>query len=73
PAPAPAPAPAQQAPKATPTPAPAAAAPARSGAYYPNCRAVWRELGRPIRSHEAGYNRDLDRDGDGVGCEKRPR
>ena len=88
PAPAPAPAPAPQ-PAPAPAPAqnqPArqaqaqaqpvrhqAPAPATSGKRYKNCRAVWNELGRPIRSNEPGYGRHLDRDGDGVGCERRPR
>ena len=84
PQPAPAPAPAQQQPKpaqnqparqaqAQPVrhqaPAPAAA----SGKRYKNCRAVWNELGRPIRSNEPGFGPHLDRDGDGVGCERKPR
>ena len=88
PAPAPAPAPAPQ-PAPAPAPAqnqPArqaqaqaqpvrhqAPAPAASGKRYKNCRAVWNELGRPIRSNEPGYGRHLDWDGDGVGCERRPR
>jgi len=88
PAPAPAPAPAPQ-PAPAPAPAqnqPArqaqaqaqpvrhqAPAPAASGKRYKNCRAVWNELGRPIRSNEPGYGRHLDRDGDGVGCKRRPR
>ena len=87
PAPAPAPAPAPQ-PAPAPAPAqnqPArqaqaqaqpvrhqAPAPAASGKRYKNCRAVWNELGRPIRSNEPGYGRHLDRDGDGVGGERRP-
>lgn len=83
PAPRPAPAPA---PKPAPAPAPAPApvprpAPAPSpSAYYANCTAVWNALGRPIRSNEPGYSANepgysgkLDRDGDGVGCEKDPR
>ena len=53
-----------------PNPAPA---PAPHGKYYPNCKAVWDELGRPIRNGEPGYDRNLDHDGDGVGCEQRPR
>ena len=53
-----------------PNPAPA---PAPQGKYYPNCKAVWDELGRPIRNGEPGYDRHLDHDGDGVGCEQRPR
>jgi len=57
-----------------PNPAPAPApAPAPQGKYYPNCKAVWDELGRPIRNGEPGYDRHLDHDGDGVGCEQRPR
>lgn len=88
PAPAPAPAPAPQ-PAPAPAPAqnqPArqaqaqaqpvrhqAPAPAASGKRYKNCRAVWNELGRPIHSNEPGYGRHLDRDGDGVGCERKPR
>ena len=54
----------------TPNPAPA---PAPQGKYYPNCKAVWDELVRPIRNGEPGYDRNLDHDGDGVGCEQRPR
>ena len=88
PAPAPAPAPAPQ-PAPAPAPAqnqPArqaqaqaqpvrhqAPAPAASGKRYKNCRAVWNELGRPIRSNEPGFGPHLDRDGDGVGCERKPR
>lgn len=53
-----------------PNPAPA---PAPQGKHYPNCKAVWDELGRPIRNGEPGYDRNLDHDGDGVGCEQRPR
>jgi len=40
---------------------------------YRNCTDVWNRLGRPIRSHEAGFQSKLDRDGDGVGCERDPR
>ncbi|MGI0542317.1 excalibur calcium-binding domain-containing protein [Corynebacterium aquatimens] len=40
--------------------------------YYPDCEAVWDELGRPIRSGEPGYDTHLDRDNDGVGCEVQP-
>lgn len=69
------PAPAKQ---AAPKPAPKPAAPApkpaqRTTAYYKNCTDVWNRLGRPIRSHEPGFHSRLDRDGDGIGCEKRPR
>lgn len=75
PAPAPKPAPAP-APNPAPRPAPAPARPAPAPApakTYANCRAVWNDLGRPIRRNEPGYGSHLDRDGDGVGCEKRPR
>ncbi|WP_048381218.1 excalibur calcium-binding domain-containing protein [Corynebacterium renale] len=60
----------------SPAPAPAplpAAAPRPATKMYPNCRAVWRDLGRPIRRSDAGYDTHLDRDGDGIGCERRPR
>lgn len=82
PAPAPLPAPAPEpvapapAPIAEPAPAPAprpAAAPRPATKTYPNCRAVWRDLGRSIRRSDAGYDTHLDRDGDGIGCERRPR
>ena len=78
PKPAPAPAPAQNQParQAQAQAQPVrhqAPAPAASGKRYKNCRAVWNELGRPIRSNEPGYGRHLDRDGDGVGCERKPR
>lgn len=82
PAPAPAP-PAPPAPAPAP-PAPPAPAPVRAVApapapapapsvYYRNCRQVWNELGRPIRRNDRGYASHLDRDGDGIGCERRPR
>lgn len=41
--------------------------------YYKNCTAVWDAIGRPIHRGEPGYHSRLDRDGDGVGCESRPR
>ncbi|MDO5670544.1 MAG: excalibur calcium-binding domain-containing protein [Corynebacterium sp.] len=73
PAPAPAPAPAL-----APAPAPVRAvapapAPVQNAPMYRNCTDVWNRLGRPIRSHEAGFQSKLDRDGDGVGCERDPR
>lgn len=81
PAPAPEPAPAPvpvAAPEPAPAPAPApvaaqAPAPAPVSTAYPNCRAVWDALGRPIRSYEDGFQSKLDADGDGIGCESRPR
>lgn len=41
--------------------------------YYANCTDVWNRLGRSIYRDDAGYRDALDRDGDGVGCESRPR
>ncbi|QQU89070.1 excalibur calcium-binding domain-containing protein [Corynebacterium glucuronolyticum] len=78
PAPEPAPAlePAPVPPAAEPAPAPApqpAPQPAPSDRYYSNCRDVWNTIGRPIHRNDPGYRPGLDRDGDGVGCEKRPR
>lgn len=72
PQPAPAPAPAPQ-PAPRPAPAPVRATPVNNSPYYANCRDVWNRLGRPIRSHEPGFHSGLDHDGDGVGCERRPR
>lgn len=59
-------------PVSKPAPAPAPR-PAPAAKTYPNCRAVWNDLGGPIRRGDAGYGSHLDRDGDGVGCEKRPK
>jgi hypothetical protein len=36
--------------------------------YYKNCAAVRAAGVAPIRRGDPGYSRDLDRDGDGVGC-----
>ena len=52
--------------------APQPAPPAPSGKYYQNCQAVWNDLGRLIRRGEPEYGLHLDRDNDGVGCERRP-
>ena len=68
PAPAPQPAP----PPPAPAPKPAPPPPAPSGKYYQNCKAVWNDLGGPIRRGQPGYAPHLDRDNDGVGCERRP-
>ena len=48
-------------------------APQQPSAYYRNCRAVWDAIGGPIHAGQPGYDSHLDRDGDGVGCEKDPR
>lgn len=56
----------QPAPKKTQTPAPAKA-------YYKNCTAAWDAGAAPVYAGDPGYAKHLDRDGDGVGCEKPPR
>lgn len=56
-----APAPVEQAPVA---PAPGA------GVSYPNCAAAKAEGAAPLYAGEPGYSTKLDRDGDGVACEK---
>ena len=65
--PAPAPAPARQSPAPAPAPAPA------ERAAFRNCTEVWNTLGRSIRRGEPGFHSRLDRDNDGVGCERDPR
>ncbi len=83
PAPAPAPEPYVQpapvyvapapAPYVPPAPAPAPyvpPAPAPPAAYYANCTAVRNAGAAPIYAGQPGYSRSLDRDGDGVACEK---
>jgi outer membrane biosynthesis protein TonB len=39
--------------------------------YYANCDAVRAAGAAPIHAGDPGYSRKLDRDGDGVGCEKK--
>lgn len=73
--PAPKPAP-TTAPKPTPTaapPPPPPPPPAAGKSSYKNCTDVWNTIGRPILAGESGYSHKLDRDKDGVGCEKDPR
>ncbi|WP_052452935.1 thermonuclease family protein [Paenibacillus polymyxa] len=41
-----------------------------SNVYYKNCSAVRAAGADPIYEGEPGYSRKLDRDGDGVGCER---
>ena len=61
-------------PAVQPAPAPAAPPPVSARpVYYPNCTAVWNAIGRPVYRGEPGYAPHLDRDGDGIGCETRPR
>lgn len=81
PAPKPKPKPkAESKPKADPKPAPKPKAepkpkpmPKAEDVYYKNCTAVWDAVGRPINKGDPGYAKHLDRDGDGVGCEYKPR
>lgn len=47
--------------------------PAPATAYYKNCTAVWNAIGSPIYAGQPGYDSHLDRDGDGIGCERDPR
>jgi len=53
-------------------PAPAAvpAAPAPATAYYANCAAAKAAGAAPLRRGQPGYSSALDRDGDGIACEK---
>ncbi len=39
------------------------------GLTYRNCDTAWATGAAPVRKGEPGYSRNLDRDGDGVGCE----
>lgn len=55
-----------------PKPAPKPKAP-QADVYYKNCTAVWDAIGGPISKGEPGYGKHLDRDGDGTGCEYKPR
>ncbi len=41
------------------------------GVYYPNCAAARAAGAAPIRRGEPGYASHLDRDGDGIACERR--
>ncbi|WP_245787509.1 thermonuclease family protein [Amycolatopsis saalfeldensis] len=77
-----APTPAPPAPPAAPAPAPAKPAPAptteepapapdnSSSVYYKNCAAAKAAGVTPLLVGEPGYRKALDRDGDGVACEK---
>ena len=60
---------AQQAAKPAPV-APAPAAPAPASAYYANCTAAKAAGAAPLYAGQAGYSTALDRDRDGVACEK---
>ncbi|TKG73436.1 thermonuclease family protein [Prauserella endophytica] len=38
--------------------------------YYANCRDVWEADAAPLHRWEPGYREELDRDGDGVACDR---
>lgn len=61
------PAPAAPAPVA---PAPAPAAPAPVAAPFANCTAARAAGAAPVYAGTPGYGKHLDRDGDGIGCDK---
>lgn len=63
------PAPAPAAP-AAPAPAPAPVAPAPAAVYYANCTAARAAGAAPVYAGTPGYGKHLDRDGDGIGCDK---
>ncbi|MGH8921435.1 MAG: excalibur calcium-binding domain-containing protein, partial [Acidimicrobiales bacterium] len=74
-----APTPAPPAPPAAPAPAPENPAPTEepapapdnsSSVYYKNCAAAKAAGVTPLHIGDPGYSRKLDRDGDGVACEK---
>lgn len=73
--PAPAAPPAPPAPPAAPAPPapPASPAPAAPSSGYKNCTEAWNAGVAPLYRGEAGYAPKLDRDGDGVACERDPR
>ncbi|MGY2127447.1 fibronectin type III domain-containing protein [Blastococcus sp. SYSU DS0617] len=62
--------PSARAPKPAPRPAPKAAPRPAPATYYANCDAVRAAGAAPIRRGQPGYSTKLDRDGDGVGCER---
>lgn len=69
---APAPAPA---PQAAPAPAPKSAPPARTAPSggFKNCTEAWNAGAAPVYRNDPGYAPRLDRDNDGIGCERDPR
>lgn len=56
--------------QATPQPEPQPAAPQQQDVYYANCAAVKAAGKAPLYRDQPGYSSKLDRDGDGVACEK---
>jgi beta-lactam-binding protein with PASTA domain len=55
---------------AAPAPAPAPAVKAPAAVYYANCTAARQAGAAPIYAGTPGYGKHLDRDGDGIGCDK---
>jgi hypothetical protein len=53
-----------------PTPSPQRYGATAGGTYYRNCSAARAAGAAPVYAGEPGYARHLDRDGDGVGCER---
>ena len=47
--------------------------PGNPNVYYKNCTEAWAAGAAPIKVGEPGYGKHLDRDGDGIGCETKPR
>lgn len=45
---------------------------ANADTSYANCAAAWADHAAPLHQGDAGYRSGLDRDGDGVACEKPP-
>ena len=41
--------------------------------YFKNCTEAWNAGVAPLRRGDPGYGPHLDRDGDGIACERRPR
>ncbi|MDQ0924666.1 chemotaxis protein histidine kinase CheA [Pseudarthrobacter sp. W1I19] len=66
----PAPAPAAPAPAAPAPAVPAPAVPAPAAVYYANCTAARQAGAAPVYAGTPGYGKHLDRDGDGIGCDK---
>jgi hypothetical protein len=74
---APAPAAAEPVAPAAPVPAAAPAAPAPAAAQpdvsYANCTEVWAAGAGPIHRDDPGFSPEFDSDGDGMGCESKPK
>ncbi len=68
--------PAPPAPAPAPTPAPPQSAPAPRPAPsggFKNCTEAWNAGAAPVYRDDPGYAPRLDRDNDGIGCERDPR